>query len=162
MTVYTVTLGRRAGEPVTMPVDWEKLGDAAKEKIIAYGVQRTFNDMVGGEKFPTIEAKTAHVTEAIARYYAGEIGRVASAGVSTEQAIGRKLVRQAIKAKYGATSPAWKAFTGLTDDDQVAKLDAMLEKNRAAFEPEIKEEMARMAAAAAKRAKLAGKLELSI
>lgn len=160
MTIYTVTLGRRAGEPVTTPVDWARLPDAAKEKIIAYGVQRTFNDMVGGKKFPTIESKSAHVTEAIARYYAGDIGRAAVAGVSIEQAIGRQLVRAALKAKHGAKSPAWAKFTGLSDAEQEAKLDELLEKNREAFADDIATEMKRRAELAAKRAKQAAKMDL--
>lgn len=159
MTVYTTTIAKTH----TLAVDWEKLPANAQEKIIAYGVQRIFNDMVGGsERFPTIEDKVKHVEAQIARFMAGDIGRAASASVSNETAIGRSLIKAGLKAKYGAKSPEWAAFTGLSDDEQDAKLDALLDKNRAKLQPQIDAEIKRRAELAAKRAKQSDGLELSL
>lgn len=159
MAIYTTTIAKTE----TLPVDWEKLPMQAKEKIIAYGVQRIFNDMVGGaERFPTVEKKVAHVKEQIERFYKGEIGRASGGGVSTEVSIGRSLVRAALKLKYGAKSETWAKFTGLGDEEQNAKLDEVFEKNREAFAEEVKKEMKRRADAAAKRAKQAEGLDLDI
>lgn len=159
MTIYTTTIAKEA----VINVDWAKLPANAQEKIIAYGVQRVFNDMVGGkERFPTVKEKVAHVEHMLARFYAGDIGRAASAGVSNETAIGRAIVRQSLKAKYGAKSPEWAKFTGLSDDDQNAKLDTLLEKNRAKLQPAIDAEVKRRAELAEKRAKQSDGLDLDI
>lgn len=159
MTIYTTTIAKTE----TLPVDWNKLPEAAKEKIIAYGVQRIFNDMVGGaERFPTVEKKVAHVKEQIERFYAGDIGRKAASGVSTETAIARAEARRLVKAKLGAKSPEWAAFTGLEDEEQNAKLDAVVAKNEAHFAAFVKAEMKARAEAAAKRAKAGEGLALDL
>jgi hypothetical protein len=159
MTIYTTTIAKTE----TLPVDWEKLPEAAREKIIAYGVQRIFNDMVGGaERFPTVEKKVAHVKEQIERFYAGDIGRKASAGVSTETAIARQEARRLVKAKLGAKSPEWAAFTGLEDDEQNAKLDAVVAKNQAHFDKFVAAEIAARKKAAEMRAKAGGELTLDL
>lgn len=159
MTIYNTTIAKTH----TLAVDWAKLPANAQEKIIAYGVQRIFNDMVGGsERFPTVEDKVKHVEAQIARFMAGDIGRAASASVSNETAIGRSLIKAGLKAKYGAKSPEWAAFTGLSDVEQEAKLDALLEKNKAKLQPQIDAEVKRRAELAAKRAKQSEGLDLTI
>lgn len=159
MAVYNTTIAKTH----TLAVDWAKLPANAQEKIIAYGVQRIFNDMVGGsERFPTIEDKVAHVTAQIARFMAGDIGRQAGVGVSNETAIGRSLIKAGLKAKYGAKSPEWATFTGLEDSEQDAKLDALLDKNRAKLQPQIDAEVKRRAELAVKRAKQSDGLDLDI
>lgn len=147
----------------TIAVPFEKFPAHVQEKIIAYGCQRIFNDMVGGaERFPTVEKKVAHVKEKIEAFLNGDVGRGSGTGVSSETAIGRQLVRAALKAKHGAKSETWAKFTGLSDDEQAAKLDAVLEKNKEAFAAEIAAEMKRRAEAAAKRAKAVEKLDLDL
>lgn len=159
MTKYSTTIAKTH----TVEVDWNKLPANAQEKIIAYGVQRIFNDMVGGsERFPTVDDKLAHVKTQLERFYAGDIGRAQSAGVPTETVIARQLVRAALKAQLGAKSEKWAAFTGLSDDAQAEKLDAVFEKNRERFEPEVKAELKRRAEAAKSKAKLADKLDFDL
>lgn len=159
MTVYTTTIAKTE----TLSVDWEKLPLEAKEKIIRYGVQRIFNDMVGGsERFPTVEKKVAHVKEQIERFYAGDVGRAAASGVSTEVAIARQEARRLVKAKYGAKSPEWAAFTGLADEEQASKLDELVEKNKEHFDKFVKAELKARAEAAAKRAKAGEELALDL
>lgn len=147
MTIYTVTLGKKSeGEKKILQVDWERLPAIAKEKIIAYGVQRTFNDACGGAEH-TIEDKVSIVEEMIADYYAGEIGRKRAEAVPTELAVQRQLVRAAVKVRLGGKHPTWKDFLGLSDADQVAKLDAWAAKFPAEeLAKEVAAEIARRAA----------------
>lgn len=143
--------------------NWADLPANAQEKIIRYGFQRIFNDMVGGaERFPTVEDKVAHVKEQLERFKKGDIGRATSAAVPTETVIARQLVRAALKKQLGAKSEKWTAFIGLDDDKQGEKLDAIFEKNREAFEPEVKAELKRRADAQKAKAKLGDKLEFDL
>ncbi len=159
MTVYTTTIAKTE----TLNVPFEKFPAHVQEKIIAYGCQRIFNDMVGGnERFATVEQKVAHVKEKIAAFLAGDVGRAAASGVSTEVAIARQEARRLVKAKLGAKSPEWAAFTGLEDAEQEAKLDAVVEKNKEHFDKFVAAEMKARAEAAAKRAKAAGELTLDL
>lgn len=147
----------------TIEVPFEKFPAHVQEKIIAYGCQRIFNDMVGGaERFPTVEKKVAHVREKIEEFLKGNIGRAAASGVSTEQAIARQEARRLVKAKYGAKSPEWAAFTGLGDEEQLAKLDELVEKNRAHFDKFVAAEMKARREAAEKRAKAGEELALDL
>lgn len=147
----------------TIEVPFEKFPEHVQQKIIAYGCQRIFNDMVGGaERFPTVEKKVAHVREKIEEFLKGNIGRQAASGVSTEVAIARQEARRLVKAKYGAKSPEWAAFTGLGDEEQLAKLDELVEKNRAHFDKFVAAEMKARAEAAAKRAKAGAELTLDL
>jgi hypothetical protein len=68
----------------------------------------------------------------------------------------------AAKAKFGAKSPEWATFTGLSDDDKNAKLDGWYEANRAAFDPAIDEEMARRAAKRDAKAGLAKSVDIAM
>ncbi len=157
MTVYSTTIAKTE----TLPVPFDKFPPHVQEKIIAYGCQRIFNDMVGGsERFPTVEKKVAHVKEKIEEFLKGNVGRAAASGVSTEVAIARQEARRLVKAKLGAKSPEWAAFTGLEDDEQDAKLDAVVEKNRAHFDKFVAAEMKARAERAEKRAKADLALEL--
>lgn len=159
MAVYTTTIAKTE----TLNVPFEKFPAHVQEKIIAYGCQRIFNDMVGGaERFPTVEKKVAHVREKIEEFLKGNIGRAAASGVSTEQAIARQEARRLVKAKYGAKSPEWAAFTGLEDDEQASKLDELVEKNRAHFDKFVAAEMKARREAAEKRAKAGEELALDL
>lgn len=142
---YTITIGKREGEKRSFVLNWDKLPQVAQEKIIAYGVQRTFNDAAGGSD-NTLADKVAIVEALMERFYAGDIGRARAAGVSEEVAIARQLIRAALKQAWGGKSPEWKAFTGLSDAEQEAKLDAQAEKNRAKLAPLVAAEIKRRAA----------------
>lgn len=79
--------------------------------------------------------------------------RSAGLGVDLRTRVARSIMRAQIKAKVGAKSPAWATFTGLSDDEQNAKLDANIAANAAALEPAIDEELRlRAAKRAAKNA----------
>ena len=147
----------------TIEVPFEKFPAHVQEKIIAYGCQRIFNDMVGGaERFPTVEKKVAHVREKIEEFLKGNIGRQSASGVSTEVAIARQEARRLVKAKLGAKSPEWAAFTGLGDDEQAEKLDAIVAKNQSHFDKFVAAEMKARREAAEKRAKAGEELALDL
>lgn len=147
----------------TIEVPFAEFPAHVQEKIIAYGCQRIFNDMVGGaERFPTVEKKVAHVREKIEEFLKGNVGRAAGAGVSTEQAIARQEARRLVKAKLGAKSPEWAAFTGLADEEQAEKLDAIVAKNKPHFDKFVAAEMKARREAAEKRAKAGAELALDL
>lgn len=99
---YGVRIGKRSGDPVHVPVPVAEMPEAAIVKMFAYGVQRTFNDAVGGADTDT-EAKAAKVREMVADYREGNIGRRAAEGVdpltAAIRAIIRPLVKEAMKAE---------------------------------------------------------------
>ena len=130
----------------TIEVPFEQMPLEAQQKIIAYGCQRVFNDMVGGnDRFANNEQKVAHVKEQIARFLNGDIGRAQSTGVSGETSIARQLVRAGVKKQYGQKSPEWKEFLGLSDRDQEKFLDVLIEKHSDRVKEAVKAEIARRA-----------------
>lgn len=146
---------------VTIKVPFGEMPQAVQEKIIAYGCQRIFNDMVGGlERFPTVKDKVDHVNAMIVKFLSGDIGRSARTGLGTEALIGRGLARVALKTRLGAKSPEWKSFIGLSDNAQDEKLDAIFAKNAEKMAPDVAAELKRRAELAAKRDKLADGLDL--
>jgi hypothetical protein len=130
----------------TIEVPFEQMPLEAQQKIIAYGCQRVFNDMVGGnDRFANNEQKVAHVKEQIARFMRGDIGRAQSTGVSGETSIARQLVRAGVKKQYGQKSPEWKEFIGLSDRDQEKFLDVLIEKHKDRVQVAVAAEIARRA-----------------
>ena len=83
-------------------------------------------------------------------------------GVDERTRVGRIVVRNAVKAKFGSKSPDWAKFTGLDDAAQVAKLDEWLAANEATFAPAIDAELARRAEAAKAKTGLAKKVTFTI
>lgn len=93
----------------------------------------------------------------------GTIGtRAAGDGADERTRVARSVTMAAAKAKFGAKSPEWATFTGLSDDDQAAKLDGWYAANAAAFDPAVDEEMARRAAKRASKATLAGSVAIEM
>src|SRR5690554_2224127 len=88
---YEVTIGKRSGETRTFRVNLSEFPAHAIEKIVAYGVQRTFNDKVGGSD-TTLEEKAKAVQLLIARWKRGDIGRAPAESADPITAEARKLV----------------------------------------------------------------------
>lgn len=89
---------------------------------------------------------------------AGTIGtRTASAAVSDETRIQRKIVKAALKAKLGGASAEWKTFTGLEQDVQEAKLDELFTKNAEALAPLVAAELEELQRERKRKAALAAK-----
>jgi len=99
----------------------------ALEKFITYGMQRVFNDAIGGEA-PLIKIDV--VTGMIEDFKKGVVGkRRTGAPVDDVHKIARQLARIALKAVYAAQSLDFKEFTELDRDDQMVKLDKIVEGN---------------------------------
>jgi hypothetical protein len=93
----------------------------------------------------------------------GTIGtRGGGDGADERTRVARQIVRGLVKAKYGSKSTDWATFTGLSDDEQNAKLDAIFAKNEAELTPSVDEKLAELAAARAKRSELAKTVEISL
>lgn len=134
-------------------VDMNKMPNNALAKLLAYGVQRQFNDGCG-TKEDSAEHKQSVGMARIEAFYRGEIAK-RGAGVNAEEAaeifVAEALLRNKDKA----------AFKAMSDEDRVAAVETIIEKNaeKPAFRKMVEERLAdveRMRAeAAAKKAKLA-------
>lgn len=83
-------------------------------------------------------------------------------GVDPRTAVARSIVRKAIKEKVGHKSPDWAKFTGLSDADQLAKLDETYEANKEVFDPAIDAEIKSRSDAAKAKSKLASGMTVNL
>lgn len=98
---------------------------------------------------------------ALASIYSGEwTQRTAGLGVDDFTRHARVVIRQLMKAK--SDDKQWAAFTGLSDADQLAKIDANVEANRDAITPAVESRIAEAKAKADAKRKLGKTVELSI
>lgn len=153
--IHTVTKGPRDGAwKVERTIDLSALSTDIVAKLAVHGLQQKVADAAAGAKTQA-EAEAA-MDKAIKAILAGEwSSRVAGEGVSEQTRVERQTVRELFKVKVGGKSEAWATFTGLSDADQAARLDAMFAKNEAALRPVVDEKLAELAAARARKAKLA-------
>lgn len=157
----TFTVTQRNGASVTVStVDVA----AMLPNLVEYGVNQKVRDAASGatkaaeaEGSKGVQAEAQAMMEAsVAALVAGEWShRGDGTGADPRQLIARSIVRKAIKEKVGSKSPAWATFTGLSDAEQLAKLDANYEANREVFDPAIDAEIKRRADANKAKAKLA-------
>lgn len=154
----------------TVTVDVTKLTADIIAKLVVHGLTQKVADAASGAKKIAEESgnDVGDVTEslmakAVESLLAGEWStRSAGEGVSLEQRVARQVTRTMAKAKMGAKSAAWATFTGLSDADANAKLDAWYEANKAALEPEVEKELARRKAAAKAKDKLANAVSFEL
>jgi len=83
-------------------------------------------------------------------------------GVDPRTAVARSIVRKAIKEKLGSKSSDWAKFTGLSDAEQLDKLDANYEANKELFDPLVDAEIKRREDAAKARTKTAKAIEINL
>lgn len=88
--------------------------------------------------------------------------RGTGSGASEQTIVQRSIMRAAVKVKFGSKSPQWKAFIGLDDAAQIAKLDALFATNAKALEGKVADEMARRKAARDAKAGLAKGLDITL
>lgn len=130
-----------------------ELADASVAHLLTFALQ-TLQDAYAGAK--STDEATGAFNGKYDKLINGTIGtRAAGDGADERTRVARQIVRGLVKAKYGSKSTEWAAFTGLSDDEQNAKLDAMYAKNEAALSPSVDEKVAELAAARAKRGELA-------
>jgi hypothetical protein len=131
------------------------------QRLVMHGLQQKVADAASGA---TSQAEAAaSMDKAITAILAGEwTSRVAGAGVDEETTVRRMIAKAAVKASWGAKSEKWAAFTGLSDDEQAAKLDTVYADNEAAFAEPVAAKLAERKADRERKAKLASGLSINI
>lgn len=141
-------------------LDGKVLPEASVEYLLHFALQ-SLQDAYAGAKTDA-EAKAAWEKKRDA-LLAGTVGvRGGGDGVTEEVRVQRMITRNMFKAKVGGKSPEWATFTGLSDDEQNAKLDAWYEANAKALGTAVEEELKRREAARKAKAKLAGAVEFAL
>lgn len=134
-------------------VDGTTLPDASVEYLLHFALQSLQDAYAGAKTEDEAKAAWAKKLDALK---AGTIGvRGGGEGVTEETKVQRMIVRNMVKAKFGAKSPEWATFTGLSDADQNAKLDEWFAANAEKLAPAVAEEMKRREAARKAKAKIA-------
>ncbi len=152
--VGVVTLAASVGE---ITLDGKALPTSSVEYLLNFALQSLQDAYAGAKTLDEAKASWSKKLEAI---IGGTLGQRASSGVSVETSIARQIMRKLAKDKIGAKSPAWATFTGLSDDEQDAKLDVMIEKNEAVIAPMVAAEVKRRADAKKATAGIAATIEI--
>lgn len=142
-------------------IDVGKLSPEIVATLAMHGLHQKIADAAAGAT--NADEAQASMAKAIDALLAGTwSSRGSGEGVDEETRVARSVVRQAVKAKFGAKSPEWATFTGLSDSDQNAKLDEWFAANEEAFKPAVAQELELRKAAAKAKAKLASGLNIAI
>jgi hypothetical protein len=137
-----------------------ELPESSVAHLMTFALQ-TLQDAYAGAK--STDEATAAFNGKYDKLLNGTIGtRTGGDGADERTRVARSVVQMAAKAKFGAKSPEWATFTGLTDESQATKLDAWYADNREAFDPAIDAEMARRAERRDAKAALAGSVAFSM
>lgn len=137
-----------------------ELPDSSVAHLMTFALQ-TLQDAYAGAK-NTDEALGAFNAK-FDKLINGTIGtRTGGDGADERTRVARQIVRGLVKAKYGAKSSEWAAFTGLSDADQNAKLDAMYAANEAKLAGAVDDKIAELAATRAKRGEMAKEVEFTL
>lgn len=163
----TVTVGMRNGASVEVKTaDLAALGT----ELFIYGVGQKLRDAASGASKVASETETelqvvaqGMLDSALASLVAGEWShRGDGQGTDPRTLVARSIVRKAIKEKVGSKSPAWAKFTGLSDADQLAKLDETYAANEELFAPLVDAEIKRRADAQKAKQSAAKALDISL
>jgi hypothetical protein len=159
----TITVTSRG---VSVELDTKVLSAEIIARLAVHGATQKVADAASGAakmEGDVADNTVALMGNAVAALVAGEWSqRTGGAGVDEETRVARSVVRSAVKAKFGSKSPEWAKFTGLTDDEQNAKLDEIRAANADAFQPAIEAEMVRRAEARKAKVGLAGSVEITL
>jgi hypothetical protein len=163
----TFTVAMRNGASVE--IETAKIAGLGAE-LLAYGIGQKVRDSASAASTVANETKEELVTvaqgmmdKAVASLYAGEWShRGEGTGADPRTLVARSIVRKAIKENVGSKSPEWAKFTGLSDKDQLAKLDETYSANAELFDPLIDAEIKRRADANKAKAKAASALEINL
>lgn len=127
--------------------------------LLLHGLKQKIADAASGAQ--NADEAFAAMQKACDAILAGEwSARGTGAGVDERTKVARQIVRNVLKAKWGAKSKEWAAFTGLSDADANARLDAVYAKNEAKFAPAVDERLAQLAAERKAKAALMADLDL--
>lgn len=159
---FVVSIGARSDEATRhVEIDVAKLPANALEAIFHYGLQRKFNDAIGG-KDKTLDEKVKIVREMADRFYAGLVRkpRGEGSGEAPWMRFLRGLVRDNLDS---AQKKEYKALDADKRDewlDEIAdKMDDAVRENYVLFAKELHEEDL---AVKAKRAAMAARLKLPV
>lgn len=142
---FAVTLGKRDGTPTSVAIPIAAFPENVLAAIFGYGVQRKFNDSVGGSD-KTLDDKVAGVNDLIAQFKNGEVraARTAGEAVDPMTAAIRAVMRPLYKAAWIKKNDkaGWKALeeadiNAAIDDLYAALSDADTAKVDAAAEARI-------------------------
>ncbi len=140
-------------------------------ELLAYGIGQKLRDSASAATTVAKETNTdvqvvaqGMLDKALASLVAGEWSHrgEGGAGVDPRTAVARSIVRKAIKEKVGSKSPEWAKFTGLSDADQLAKLDETYAANAELFDPLVDAEIKRRADAQKSKSKAAASLTIEL
>ena len=157
---FTVSKGPRNGDwRAEASIDLAAIPAGLVRELLLHGLKQKVADAASGA---TTEAEAlGAMGKAIDAILAGDwSSRAVGGGVDERKRVERQIARAALKAKLGGTSAGWKEFTGLSDADQAAKLDAIYAKNAAKLLPAVDSKLALLAQERADKASLAGDLDL--
>lgn len=143
---FVVTKGLRGGAwKAEESVDLAAIPAAIVTDLLLHGLKQKIADAASGAQ--TADEAGAAMAKAAKAILAGEwSSRVAGAGVDERTRVQRMIARIALKAKVGAKSAEWAAFTGLSDAEQAAKLDGIYAKNEAKLAKAVDDKLALLAA----------------
>ena len=143
---FIVTKGPRGGDwRAEAVIDLAAIPANLVLDLALHGLKQKVADAASGAQ--TEAEALAAMQKAADAILAGEwSARGAGGGVDERTKVARQIVRQVLKAKWGAKSADWAEFTGLSDADQNAKLDAAFAKNEAKLGPAVDERLAQLAA----------------
>jgi hypothetical protein len=139
--------------------------------LLEYGIGQKVRDSASGaakaaeaEGSKGVESEAlAMMTACVESLYSGEWStRGEGAGVDERTRVARSITRTAMKAALGKDSPEWKKFTGLSDADQLAKLDENFAANTELLSEAVDTELKRRADANKAKAKLAKSASFNI
>lgn len=162
-----ITVAMRNGASVT--IETSKLEGLGTE-LFTYGIGQKVRDSASAASGVAKETgddvmKIAQgmMDAAVAALIAGEWShRGDGTGADPRTLVARSIVRRAIKEKLGSKSPEWAKFTGLSDSDQIAKLDETYSANAELFDPLVDAEIKRRADANKAKAKAASALSINL
>lgn len=122
---YAVTLGKRDGNPTSVAIPVGEFPPNVIAAIFAYGVQRKFNDSVGGSD-KTLDDKVAGVKELVEQFKRGEVraARVAGESVDPFTAAVRTVMRPLYKAAW-IKANGKDGWAALDDADIVSAIDTL-------------------------------------
>jgi hypothetical protein len=163
----TMTVAMRNGASVNVATaDVSALG----AELLAYGIGQKLRDAASAAS--TVAKETNAEVQAVAQgmldaayksLTSGEWShRGDGSGVDPRTLVARSIVRRAIKEKLGSKSPEWAKFTGLSDADQLAKLDETYSANAELFDPLVDAEIKRRADANKAKSKAASALSINL
>lgn len=143
----------RNGASVSVLAD--KLTTEMVSNLLAYGIGQKVRDSASQA---STDAKATNgdvkliaqdmMDKAVAAIYEGKWSvRGEGSGADTRTLVARSQMRKAMKEKFGSKSPEWAKFTGLSDADQIDKLDENIAANAEYINELVDEELARREAA---------------